>query len=41
LQPATIPQAPASYTQHHYSTHGSSSKLSQYPAQTPQASRGF
>jgi hypothetical protein len=41
LQPAAIPQVPASYTQPHYSTHGSSSKLSQYPAQTPQASRGF
>jgi hypothetical protein len=39
LQPA-IPQAPTSYTQPNYSTHGSSSsKLSQYP--TPQASRGF
>jgi hypothetical protein len=38
LQPA-ISQAPTSYTQPHYSTHGSSSKLSQYP--TPQASRGF
>lgn len=37
LQPA-IPQAPTSYTQPHFSTHGSS-KLSQYP--TPQASRGF
>ncbi|KAF8501453.1 hypothetical protein F5888DRAFT_1232099 [Russula emetica] len=35
LQPA-IPQAPTSYTQPHYSTHGSSSKLSQYPtAQYP------
>lgn len=38
LQPA-IPQAPTSYTQPHHSTHGSSSKLPQYPA--PQASRGF
>ena len=41
LQPA-IPQSqtPTSYTQPHYSTHGSSpSKLSQYP--TTQASRGF
>lgn len=38
LQPA-IPQAPTSYTQPHYNTQGSPSKLSQYP--TPQASRSF
>ncbi len=38
LQPA-MPQAPTSYTQPHYSTHGSSSKPSPYP--TPQASHSF